>query len=105
MLFHEYFLELSEIVANFAEKKGVYIMTALQINQDIYKSLGIIAGDEKLLKRVAKYLKKVAASKEKDNLDITKTEGYREALKDIEEGRVYGYDSVDDLFKELDINI
>lgn len=37
--------------------------------------------------------------------DITKTAGFREAMDDIEHGRVSTYDSVDDLFKELGINI
>ena len=33
--------------------------------------------------------------------DITKTAGYREAMKDIEEGRVYHAKSVDDLFDQI----
>lgn len=37
--------------------------------------------------------------------DITKTAGYREAMKDVEEGRVSSYESVDDLFNELGIKI
>lgn len=37
--------------------------------------------------------------------DITKTAGFREAMDDIEHGRVTTYDSVDDLFKELGISI
>lgn len=37
--------------------------------------------------------------------DITKTAGFREAMDDIEHGRVSTYDSVDDLFKELGISI
>lgn len=81
-------------------------MTALEINQDIYQSLGIIADDEKLLKRVAKYLKKVAASKiESDALvsDITKTEAYQAAMKDVEEGRVSDWNSVDDYFNAMNV--
>lgn len=37
--------------------------------------------------------------------DITKTAGFREALDDVKHGRVSSYDSVDDLFKELGINV
>ena len=37
--------------------------------------------------------------------DITKTAGFREAMDDIEHGRVSTYDSVEDLFKELGISI
>ena len=37
--------------------------------------------------------------------DITKTAGYREAMDDVKHGRVHHYDSVEDLFKELDIKL
>ena len=37
--------------------------------------------------------------------DITKTAGFREAMDDVKHGRVTTYDSVDDLFKELGIDV
>ena len=37
--------------------------------------------------------------------DITKTAGFREAMDDVTHGRVTTYDSVDDLFKELGIDV
>ena len=49
-------------------------------------------------------VQKEAKHKEKE-YDITKTAGFREAMDDIEHGRVSTYDSVDDLFKELGIEI
>lgn len=49
-------------------------------------------------------VQKEAKPKEKE-YDITKTAGFREAMDDIEHGRVSTYDSVDDLFKELGIKI
>lgn len=33
--------------------------------------------------------------------DITKTAGFREAMDDIENGRVYHAESVDDMFKQI----
>ncbi len=33
--------------------------------------------------------------------DITKTAGYREAMDDVKNGRVYHADSVDDMFKHI----
>ena len=33
--------------------------------------------------------------------DITKTAGYREAMDDVNHGRVYHADSVDDMFKQI----
>ena len=33
--------------------------------------------------------------------DVTKTSGFREAMDDVEHGRVYHADSVDDMFKQI----
>lgn len=33
--------------------------------------------------------------------DITKTAAFREAMNDVEQGRVYHADSVDDMFKQI----
>ncbi len=33
--------------------------------------------------------------------DITKTAGYREAMDDVKNGRVYHYDSLKDFYKEM----
>ena len=37
--------------------------------------------------------------------DITKTAHYKEAMDDVKNGRVTTYDSVDDIFKKLGINV
>ena len=49
-------------------------------------------------------VKVLKTTKEKD-YDITKTAGYREAMDDVKNGRVTTYDSVDDMFKKLGINV
>ena len=54
-----------------------------------------------LLKGVAS-VKVQKASKEKD-YDITKTAGYREAMDDVKNGRVYHYDSLKDFYKEMEL--
>ena len=35
------------------------------------------------------------------NKDVTKTAGFREAMEDVKNGRVYQADSVDDMFKKI----
>ena len=35
--------------------------------------------------------------------DITKTKAFQEALDDVKHGRVTHYDSVDDMFKEMEL--
>ena len=49
------------------------IMTAIQMNAEILRNMSIIAEDENLLKRAAKYLRKLAAEKEDPTL-FTKEE-------------------------------
>ena len=47
-------------------------MTALQLYTDIYRSLGIISEDESVLRRVAKYLTRVAKQMTDDPTCMTK---------------------------------
>ncbi len=41
------------------------IMTALELNAEFYKTMGIIANDESLMSKALKYIKKLASSKPK----------------------------------------
>ena len=69
--------------------------------------------DESLLtqiKKACQLLKGVTSVKvqrkpKAKNDDITKTAGYKEAMDDIKHGRMYTYDSVDQLFEELGIKV
>ena len=45
-------------------------------------------------------VKVLTATKEK-YYDITNTAGYREAMDDVKNGRVYHYDSLKDFYKEM----
>ena len=44
---------------------------------------------------------KVQKTAMKKEHDICKTAGYREAMDDVKNGRVYHADSVDDMFKQI----
>lgn len=44
---------------------------------------------------------KVKREKKEQDLDVTKTDGYKEAMEDIREGRVYHADSVEDMFEKI----
>lgn len=64
--------------------------------------------DESLLSQIKKacsLLKGVGSVKvvrsEADSHDITKTKGYREAMDDIKNGRVYSADSAEDMFQQI----
>ncbi len=43
-------------------------MTTIQLNAEIYRTMGIIAEDENLLKQALRYLKKLASKKQDETL-------------------------------------
>jgi uncharacterized short protein YbdD (DUF466 family) len=49
-------------------------MTALELNAELYRAMGEIADDETLMKKVLKYVKKLAATKKADPTLMTKEE-------------------------------
>ena len=55
------------------------------------------------IKRAISMLKGVTTVKKQKTkeYDITKTAGYREAMDDVKNGRVYHYDSLKDFYKEM----
>lgn len=65
--------------------------------------------DENLVSKVKQACKMImgvtSVKVQKENTpkeqDTTKTAGYREAMEDIEQGRVYHADSVDDMFQQI----
>jgi len=61
-------------------------MTAIQMNAELLRNMSIIAEDENLLKRAAKYLRKLAAEKQDPTL-MTKEEFFARVDKAREEIR------------------
>ena len=65
--------------------------------------------DESLVSKVKQACKmivgvasvKVQRPAKKKEYDITKTAGYREAMDDVNHGRITHYDSVDDMFRSV----
>lgn len=65
-------------------------MTAIQLNADIYQHLLMISENESMLKRVAKYLKRLTAELAKDPTCMTKEEYFARldaAEREIAEGK------------------
>ena len=74
-------------------------MTAIQINAEILRNMSIIAEDENLLKRAAKYLRKLVAEKEDPTL-FTKDEFFNQidkAEKQISQGKCTTFTNLDDM--------
>lgn len=75
-------------------------MTAIQMNAEILRNLGILAEDESMLKRVAKYLRKLVAEKESDSTEMSREEfiaRVEKAEKDIDEGKGITFTNRDDM--------
>ena len=84
-----YLLDYSENIRIFAARKNIKIMTAIQMNAEILRNMSIIAEDENLLKRAAKYLRKLVSEKEADPTLLTKEEFFArvdEAREQIKRG-------------------
>ena len=79
-------------------------MTAVQMNAEILRNMSIIAEDENLLRRAAKYLRKLVAEKEDPTL-MTKDEFFArvdKAEKEIAEGKGITFTNKDDMNAWLD---
>ena len=62
-------------------------MTAIQLNAEMLRNMSIIAEDENLLKRVAKYLRKVVAEKTADPTEVSVAEFNASLERGMEEYR------------------
>ena len=71
-------------------------MTALQLNADIYRNLGIIAEDQSMLDKVAKYVRRLAKQMTDDPTRMTKEE-YFAMLDRAEQGPSRSFANVDEL--------
>ena len=74
-------------------------MTAIQMNAELLRNMSIIAEDENLLRRAAKYLRKLVAEKEDPTL-MTKDEFFArvdKAEKEIAEGKGITFTNTDDM--------
>lgn len=78
-------------------------MTAIQMNAEILRNMSIIAEDERLMNRVAKYLRKLVAEKQDPTL-FTK-EDFFARIEKAKEGPSYELkegESITDLIERLD---
>ena len=75
-------------------------MTAIELNAELLRNMSIIAEDENLLKRAAKYLRKLVAEKQADPTELTREEFFArvdKAEKEIAEGKGITFTNKDDM--------
>ena len=76
----------------------------MQLNAELLRNMSIIAEDENLLKRAAKYLRKLVAEKEADPTEMTREEFFErvdKAERQIAEGKGITFTNRDDMNKWL----
>ncbi len=74
-------------------------MTALQMNAELFRSLGVIAEDEGLMAKAVKYLKRLAAKKEDSTL-LTREEFFaniEKAEQELVEGKGITFTNLDEM--------
>ena len=74
-------------------------MTATQMNAEILRNMSIIAEDENLLKRVAKYLRKLVA--EKQDTSLMTEEEFFAKIERAEKQPGKSFESVEELDKYI----
>lgn len=70
-------------------------MTALQLNAELYRNLGIVAQDENMFAKVVKYVRRLAEQMSNDPTLMSKEDFFarvEEAEKQVERGEVYHFD-------------
>ena len=83
-----------------ADREEQEKMTATQLNAEVLRNMSIIAEDETLLKRVAKYLRKVVAERRTDPTEVSKEEFFASLERGEEEyrqGKTHRIESVKEL--------
>ena len=79
-------------------------MTAIQMNAEMLRNMSIIAEDENLLKRAAKYLRKLVAERQADSTLIPRDEFFASLERGEEEyrqGKTHRINSVGELYSFL----
>jgi len=74
-------------------------MTAVQLNAEILRNLGALVEDENMLKRVAKYLRKLVS--EKEDATLMTEEEFFAKIERAEKQPGKSFESVDELDKYI----
>ena len=78
-------------------------MTAIQLNAEMLRNMSIIAEDQDLLTRAARYLRKLVAEKKADPTEFTKEEFF-ERIEKARKGASYELkegETIEDLIKRV----
>ena len=81
-------------------KPNFEVMTTMQLNAEMLRNMSIIAEDEALMRRAAKYLRKLVKEKQVSSAEIPREEFYASLDRGEEQykqGKTHSIESVEEL--------
>lgn len=101
-MIYSYYVGMPAFIAYICKKENEIDMSPIQketLNDEIFRNLGIIADDENLLNRLAKYLRRIVKLKQDPAL-FTKEEFFHridESLEQAKQGKVTTFDNMEEM--------
>mgnify|MGYP000869077013 FL=1 len=72
-------------------------MTIMELNQELFRQLAIVASDENLMRKTIKAIKRIIEKKEKQDTTEMTREQFMARVEQAERGKTLRFDSVEDI--------
>ena len=72
-------------------------MTSMELNQELFRQLAIVASDENLMRKTIKAIKHIIEKKEEQDTTEMTREQFMARVEQAERGKTLRFDSVEDI--------
>ena len=72
-------------------------MTSMELNQELFRQLAIVASDENLMRKTIKAIKRIIEKKEEQDATEMTREQFMARVEQAERGKTLHFDSVEDI--------
>ena len=72
-------------------------MTSMELNQELFRQLAIVASDENLMRKTIKAIKRIIEKKEEQDTTEMTLELFMARVEQAERGKTLRFDSVEDI--------
>ncbi len=72
-------------------------MTSMELNQELFRQLAIVASDENLMRKTIKAIKRIIEKKEEQDTTEMTRELFMARVEQAERGKTLRFDSVEDI--------
>ena len=72
-------------------------MTSMELNQELFRQLAIVASDEILMRKTIKAIKRIIEKKEEQDTTEMTREQFMARVEQAERGKTLRFDSVEDI--------